>query len=153
MEQDHAPSGAARGRSFPQQPQEPGLFNGLLDLLPRLGLSNLLSSVSIVQQERVPRPILHSRQHSRALSEESTPDSTDSTQDSTEALLQTEQSEASTSGRNAPDSAGQADAPAVAAARHRVGSANNFDLQVCPVAESLFQLCGLCTLSACDCGI
>ena len=135
MEQGEARPVPAPSRSLTQHSQEPGVFSGVLDLLPRLGYSSLLPSISFTQQQRVLRPSdAISRPHSRSLSEGSGPESAASTSDSTEALLQAEQSEASTSGRGASqETAGQADTPAAAAARHRTGSANSFDLQVCSV--------------------
>ncbi len=131
--------GAQRSRSAParssvQHERESGLLSGLVDLLPRLGYRGLVPSVSFVRQEGPLLPgAAQSRQHSREVSEDDTVESTLSTQDSTEVQSHVEQSEASTSGRDGQETVPQAESPAAAAERHRVGSANSFDLQVCSV--------------------
>ena len=53
MEQSEARPVPARSRNLTQHSHEPGVFSGVLDLLPRLGYSSLLPSVSFPQQERL----------------------------------------------------------------------------------------------------
>ena len=134
MDSDAPRPGFARSRSTAQHEREPGLLNGLVDLLPSLGYRGLLPNLSFVRQEQ--RPLLaaaaQSRQHSRAVSEGSNAESTASSQDSTGEQLQAEQSEASTSGRDGQETSVPAETPAAAAERHRIGSATSFDLQVQP---------------------
>ena len=124
-----ARSGLARARSFPQYERESGFLSGLVDLTRNLGY--VVPSLSFVRQDRSLRPdVSHSRQISESLSEHSRTESSLQTQGSTEALLQAEQSEPSTSGRDDQDTTEEAETPAAAAERHRMGSASNFDLQV-----------------------
>ena len=129
MDLGPARSGLARARSFPQYERESGFLSGLVDLTRFLGY--VVPSLSFVRQDRSLRPgVSHSRQISESLSEHSRTESSLQTQGSTEALLQAEQSEPSTSGRDDQDTTEEAETPAAAAERHRMGSASNFDLQV-----------------------
>ncbi|DBB07832.1 TPA: hypothetical protein ACH3X3_009240 [Trebouxia sp. C0006] len=133
MDDNALSAGLVRARSGVQHERDSGFLSGLVDLLPRLGYRGLLPSVSFARQEQ--RPLLpiaaQTRQHSRAASQDSnTAESVSSTQDSTEQQLQAEQSEVSTSGRDGQIANQQTDSPAAAAERHRIGSANSFDLQL-----------------------
>lgn len=161
MDDNASRAGLVRARSGTQHERDSGFLSGLVDLLPRLGYRGLLPSVSFVRQEQ--RPLLpiaaQTRQHSRAASEDSNiAESISSTQDSTEQQLQAEQSEVSTSGRDGQEANQQTESPAAAAERHRMGSANSFDLQVQSVdfteADSVQQLWTLCSkLAVFDCGL
>lgn len=133
MDYDASRAGLVRARSGVQHERDSGFLSGLVDLLPRLGYRGLLPSVSFVRQEQ--RPLLpiaaQASQPSQAASEDSNiAESISSTQDSTEQQLQVEQSEVSTSGRDGQEANQQTESPAAAAERHRIGSANSFDLQV-----------------------
>lgn len=115
--------------------REPGLLSGLASLLPRLGYTGVLPSVTFEGQERPPLAGVPSSSQSRASSAGSDSSSADSEavrREST-ALLSTayaDQPETSTSGRNGQDSGSAEDNTAAAAERHRLGTGSNVDLQV-----------------------
>ena len=144
MDADTQRSAHVRTRSGTHAEREPGLLSGLASLLPRLGYTGVLPTVSFERQER-PRVVDSSLLRSRASSvgsDDSSVEGTNSGQDSSEVLLPTEQPEASTSGRTGQDTSPVADTTAAAAERHRLGAGSSVDLQVCHLCQVTSLCCG-----------
>lgn len=144
MDADTQRPNNVRTRSSTHAEREPGLLSGLASLLPRLGYTGVLPSVSFERQER-PRVAESSLLRSRASSvgsDDSSVEGTSSGQDSSEVLLPAEQSEVSTSGRTGQDTSPIADSTAAAAAeRHRLGAGSSIDLQVCHSSQVTSLCC------------
>ena len=113
--------------------REPGFLSGLANLLPRLGYTGVLPSVSFERGPERPTSAVSSSSRSRASSVGFDDDAEAFRTDSTDLLSRpsADQTETSTSGRTGQDIVSAGDSTAAAAAeRHRLGTGSSVDLQV-----------------------
>lgn len=141
MDADAQRPNVGHAQSSTLSEREPGFLSGLANLLPRLGYTGVLPSVSFERVPERPTSAVSSSSRSRASSVGFDDDAEAFRTDSTDLLSRpsADQTETSTSGRTGQDivSAGDSTAAAAAAERHRLGTGSSVDLQV--VAQANLQ--------------